>query len=114
MTADFANLPPDCWRLILSKVNFGSRKQLVWALSGSCKTLHRAVKDCPAKVELCGKWKRRQLLGKNFPVHIVGARWRLGLKMSGISASSKMLLSELDQICPGCLAGEDWHMPAEF
>jgi len=66
---DLLSLPPDCLRLVLSKVEFGCTKEAVWAVSGSCKALQRALQECPAAVELKGKWNRRQLLGINSNPH---------------------------------------------
>ncbi len=58
------SLPPDCLRLILSKVDYGRNRQALWALSGSCKTVREALRECPAVVELFGKWNRKSLLSK--------------------------------------------------
>jgi len=67
MEASLAGLPPDCLRIVLSKVDYGSNKLAVLALAGSCKTIQQALKDCPAVVELQGNWDRRQLLGGDPP-----------------------------------------------
>ncbi len=64
MRVDLCSLPPDCLKLILSKINYGERKQEAWAILSCSKAMHKAVKGCAAVVALHGTWNRRQLIGE--------------------------------------------------
>ena len=69
------SLPPDCLRLILINVDYVCEKQIAWSLSGTCRGIRQALKECPAAVKLQGKWTNRQLLGAKLSpsaTHAVG------------------------------------------
>jgi hypothetical protein len=66
ISADICNLPDDVLGLILDGLNFGGNKRDVWAVSGSCKSMHAALARYPANIKLEGKWKQYQIAGLNF------------------------------------------------
>ena len=85
---NLGSLPPDCLRLVLAKVDYGSHKRRVWTLSGTCRSMREAVTDCPATVKLQGRWSRRQLIGAT---HCVSC---LVLPCSSISAPTLIDLNQ--------------------
>lgn len=61
--AHISDLPEEVLGLILDKVDFGGSKQAVLAISGSCKTLQKALRRYQAVVKLQGLWQPEQIAG---------------------------------------------------